>query len=95
MPPIDELAYGVAFTFDDGPRPESTHLVVEAVVRSVFRLAGRRPELLGLLREARIYRPQLAARFVLNRCGARTVGAREQRRGVRQRNTLRGRRPRD
>ena len=25
-------------------------------------------EMLGLLREARIYRPQLAARFVLNRC---------------------------
>ncbi len=34
-------------------------------------------EMLGLLREARIYRPQLAARFVLNRCGARTVIARE------------------
>jgi chromosome partitioning protein len=34
-------------------------------------------EMLGLLREARIYRPQLAARFVLNRCGARTISARE------------------
>jgi chromosome partitioning protein len=34
-------------------------------------------EMLGLLREARIYRPQLAARLVLNRCGARTVIARE------------------
>src|SRR3546814_5888095 len=34
-------------------------------------------EMLGLLREARIYRPQLAARFVLNRCGARTIIARE------------------
>jgi chromosome partitioning protein len=34
-------------------------------------------EMLALLREARIYRPQLAARFVLNRCGARTVIARE------------------
>lgn len=33
--------------------------------------------MLDLLREARIYRPQLAARFVLNRCGARTVIARE------------------
>ncbi|TIQ75367.1 MAG: ParA family protein, partial [Mesorhizobium sp.] len=30
-----------------------------------------------LLAEARIYRPQLVARFVLNRCGARTVIARE------------------
>ena len=34
-------------------------------------------EMLSLLHEARIYRPQLAARFVLNRCGARTVIARE------------------
>ncbi len=34
-------------------------------------------EMLGLLREARIYRPHLAARFVLNRCAARTVIARE------------------
>src|SRR3546814_11292879 len=34
-------------------------------------------EMLALLREARIYRPELAARFVLNRCGARTVLARE------------------
>ena len=34
-------------------------------------------EMLGLLREARIYRPPLAARFVLNRCAARTVIARE------------------
>ena len=34
-------------------------------------------EMLALLKEARIYRPDLAARFVLNRCGARTVIARE------------------
>ena len=34
-------------------------------------------EMLALLGEARIYRPQLAARFVLNRCAARTVLARE------------------
>ena len=34
-------------------------------------------EMLALLNEARIYRPQLVARFVLNRCGARTVIARE------------------
>jgi chromosome partitioning protein len=33
--------------------------------------------MLSLLREARIYRPQLAARFVLNRCAARTIIARE------------------
>jgi chromosome partitioning protein len=34
-------------------------------------------EMLSLLAEARIYRPQLIARFVLNRCAARTVIARE------------------
>jgi len=34
-------------------------------------------EILSLLAEAKIYRPQLAARFVLNRCGARTIIARE------------------
>ena len=33
--------------------------------------------MLALLREARIYRPDIAARFVLNRCGARTLLARE------------------
>ncbi|TKH92304.1 cobyrinic acid a,c-diamide synthase, partial [Campylobacter jejuni] len=33
--------------------------------------------MLSLLTEARIYRPQLAARFVLNRCAARIVIARE------------------
>lgn len=34
-------------------------------------------EMLALLREARIYRPELGARFVLNRCASRTVIARE------------------
>jgi len=34
-------------------------------------------EMLALVTEARIYRPELAARFVLNRCGARTLLARE------------------
>ncbi|GAA0611025.1 ParA family partition ATPase [Paenochrobactrum glaciei] len=34
-------------------------------------------EMLAHLNEARIYRPELAARFLLNRCGARTVIARE------------------
>ena len=34
-------------------------------------------ETLKLIDEARIFRPQLAARFVLNRCAARTVIARE------------------
>lgn len=34
-------------------------------------------EMLRLVEEARIFRPQLAVRFVLNRCAARTVIARE------------------
>ena len=34
-------------------------------------------EMLKLLEEARIFRPQLVARFMLNRCAARTVIARE------------------
>jgi hypothetical protein len=34
-------------------------------------------EMLKLLAEARIFRPQLIARFVLNRCAARTVIARD------------------
>ena len=34
-------------------------------------------EMLTLLSEARIYRPDLKARFVLNRCAARTILARE------------------
>lgn len=34
-------------------------------------------EMLALLSEARVYRPQLAARFLLNRCAARTIIARD------------------
>ena len=34
-------------------------------------------EMLRLLGEARVFRPELVARFVLNRCAARTVIARE------------------
>ena len=34
-------------------------------------------EMLALLNEARIYRPELSARFLLNRCAVRTVIARE------------------
>jgi chromosome partitioning protein len=33
--------------------------------------------MLKLIEEARIFRPQLVARFVLNRCAARTIIARE------------------
>ena len=34
-------------------------------------------EMLKLIAEARIFRPQLVVRFVLNRCAARTIIARE------------------
>jgi chromosome partitioning protein len=34
-------------------------------------------EMLKLIVEARIFRPELIARFILNRCGARTIIARE------------------
>ena len=34
-------------------------------------------EMLKLVAEARIFRPELVARFVLNRCPARTIIARE------------------
>lgn len=33
--------------------------------------------MLALVNEARIYRPEIIVRFVLKRCGARTVLARE------------------
>src|SRR5690606_16531368 len=54
----------------------AAHLVLIPVQPSPFD-GWASAEMLALLREARIYRPELAARFVLNRCGARTVIARE------------------
>jgi AcrR family transcriptional regulator len=43
--------------------PDAGWSRVEAVVRSVFRLAGRRPELLGLLREVSRLGPPAATQF--------------------------------
>jgi TetR/AcrR family transcriptional regulator len=43
--------------------PDTGWSRVESVVRSVFRLAGRRPELLGLLREVSRLGPPPATRF--------------------------------
>jgi len=70
---------------------DADHAVVAGLMRSALLAADPvlisvRPSpfdgwasaaMLALLREARIYRPQLVARFVLNRCGARTIIARE------------------
>ncbi|MCA1396957.1 ParA family partition ATPase [Bradyrhizobium sp. BRP56] len=69
----------------DGP-PRAAGLMRSALLAADLVLIPVQPspldgwasaEMLSLLREARIYRPQLTARFVLNRCDARSVIARE------------------
>lgn len=69
----------------DGP-PRVAALMRSALLASDLVLIPVQPspldgwasaEMLALVTEARIYRAELAARFVLNRCGARTVLARE------------------
>ena len=69
----------------DGP-PRVASLMRSALLAADLALIPVQPspldgwasaEMLSLLAEARIYRPQLSARFVLNRCGARTIIARE------------------
>src|SRR6202167_1348675 len=80
-----EMARDADHLVIDGP-PRVTGLLRSALLAADLVLIPVQPspfdgwasaEMLGLLREARIYRPQLSARFVLNRCGARTVIARE------------------
>ncbi|MYZ46162.1 ParA family partition ATPase [Propylenella binzhouense] len=80
-----ELVRGVDHIIIDGP-PRVASLMRSALLAADFVLIPVQPspldgwgsaEMLALLSEARIYRPQLAARFVLNRCGARTIIARE------------------
>lgn len=79
-----ELARDVDHIVIDGP-PRVAGLMRSALLAADLVLIPAQPspfdgwasaEMLSLLGEARIYRPQLAARFVLNRCGARTVIAR-------------------
>jgi chromosome partitioning protein len=80
-----ELARDADHAVIDGPRRvagvmRSALLAADLVLIPVQPLPfdGRASAaMLALLREARIYRPQLVARFVLNRCGARTIIARE------------------
>jgi chromosome partitioning protein len=69
----------------DGP-PRITGLMRSALLAADPVLIPAQPspfdgwasgEMLKLIAEARIFRPQLVARFVLNRCGARTIIARE------------------
>jgi chromosome partitioning protein len=80
-----ELARDADHVVIDGP-PRVAGLMRSALLAADLVLIPVQPspldgwasaEMLALLAEARIYRPQLVARFVLNRCGARTVIARE------------------
>ena len=80
-----ELRRDVDHVVIDGP-PRVAGLMRSALLAADLVLIPVQPspfdgwasaEMLALLTEARIYRPELAARFVLNRCGARTVIARE------------------
>ena len=80
-----ELAQGADYVVIDGP-PRVASLMRSALLAADLVLIPVQPspldgwasaEMLALLSEARIYRSELTARFVLNRCGARTVLARE------------------
>ena len=80
-----ELARDADMIIVDGP-PRVASLMRSALLAADLVLIPVQPspfdgwasaEMLSRIAEARIYRPQLAARFVLNRCGARTVLARE------------------
>ena len=80
-----ELARDADHVVIDGP-PRIAGLMRSALLAADLALIPVQPspfdgwasaEMLSLLAEARIYRPELAARFVLNRCAMRTVIARE------------------
>ncbi|WP_206455671.1 ParA family partition ATPase [Aurantimonas marina] len=80
-----ELAGGVDHVVIDGP-PRVAGLMRSALLAADLILIPVQPspfdgwasaEMLRLVEEARVYRPQLAVRFLLNRCAARTVIARE------------------
>jgi chromosome partitioning protein len=80
-----ELARASDHVVIDGP-PRVAALMRSALLAADLVLIPVQPspldgwasaEMLSLLAEARVFRPNLAARFVLNRVGARTVIARE------------------
>jgi len=80
-----EIARGVDHVVIDGP-PRIAGLMRSALLAADLVLIPAQPspfdgwasgEMLNLIREARIFRPELVARFVLNRCAARTIIARE------------------
>jgi len=80
-----EMARDADHVVIDGP-PRVTGLLRSALLAADVVLIPVQPspfdgwasaEMLKLIEEARIFRPQLVARFVLNRCAARTVIARD------------------
>ncbi|MFH1605595.1 MAG: ParA family partition ATPase [Pseudomonadota bacterium] len=80
-----ELARDADYVVIDGP-PRVASLMRSALLTADLVLIPVQPspldgwasaEMLSLFTEARIYRPELVARFVLNRCASRTVMARE------------------
>ena len=80
-----ELARAADHVVIDGP-PRVAGLMRSALLATDLVLIPAQPspfdgwasgETLKLIDEARIFRPQLGARFVLNRCDARTIIARE------------------
>jgi len=80
-----ELARDADHIIIDGP-PRVAGLMRSALLAADLVLIPVQPspldgwastEMLSLLAEAKVYRPELSARFMLNRCGARTVIARE------------------
>ena len=80
-----KLARNADHVVIDGP-PRVAALMRSALLAADLVLIPAQPspldgwasgEMLKLLDEARIFRPELVARFVLNRCAARTVIARE------------------
>ena len=84
---VPALARDADHVVIDGP-PRVTGIARSALLAADLVLMPVQPspfdgwasaEMLRLLEEARVFRPELAARFVLNRCAARTVIARETR----------------
>ncbi|MGJ0454301.1 MAG: ParA family partition ATPase [Methylocystis sp.] len=80
-----EIAKDVDHVVIDGP-PRVAALLRSALLAADLALVPAQPspfdgwasgEMLKLIDEARIFRPDLVARFVLNRCPARTIIARE------------------
>jgi chromosome partitioning protein len=80
-----KLARGADHVVIDGP-PRVAGLMRSALLAADLVLIPAQPspfdgwasgEMLQLIREARIFHPRLVARFLLNRCAARTIIARE------------------